>query len=114
MIKIYLRHREHLLNDNRLSTRQIPIWLLLIRASVYKLFNIQNEFFPPQPKESWLVSTAKIILPEFAQPELARGLYFKVIVRDSVMWTIHKSKKLCIKKNVPSCYNRKIREELVD
>ena len=52
MIKIYLRHREHLLNDNRLSTRQIPIRLLLIRASVRKLFNIQNEFFPPQPKES--------------------------------------------------------------
>ena len=94
MIKIYLRHREHLLNDNRLSTRQIPIRLLLIRASVHKLFNIQNQFFPPQPKESWLVSTAKIILPEFAQPELVRGLYFKVIVRDSIMWTIHKKKNL--------------------
>ena len=75
MIKIYLRHREHLLNDNRLSTRQIRIRPLLIRASVYKLFNIQNESFPPQPKESWLVSAAKIIFLEFAQPELARGLY---------------------------------------
>ena len=93
MIKIYLRHREHLLHDNRLSTRQIPIRLLLIRASVHKLFKIQNKFFPPQPKEWWLVSAAKIILLEFAQPELARGLYFKVIVRDSVMWTIHKPKK---------------------
>lgn len=91
MIKIYLRHREHLLNDNRLSTRQIPIRLLLIRA---KLFNIQSESFPLQPKESWLVSAAKIIFPEFAQPEFARGLYFKVIVRDSVMWTIHKPKKI--------------------
>ena len=49
MIKIYLRHREHLLNDNRLSTRQIPIRLLLIRA---KLFNIQSESFPLQLKES--------------------------------------------------------------
>lgn len=91
MIKIYLRHREHLLNDNRLSTRQIPIRLLLIRA---KLFNIQSESFPLQLKESWLVSAAKIIFPEFAQPEFARGLYFKVIVRDSVMWTIHKPKKI--------------------
>ena len=53
MIKIYLRHREHLLNDNKLSMRPIPIWRLLIRASVvYKLFNIQSESFPPQPKES--------------------------------------------------------------
>ena len=52
MIKIYLRHRQHLLNDNRLSTRQIPIRLLLIRASVYKLFSIQSESFPPHPKES--------------------------------------------------------------
>ena len=51
MMKIYLRHREHLLHDNRLSTRQIPIRLLLIRASVHKLFKIQNEFFPPQPKD---------------------------------------------------------------